>query len=129
MQSKVIEEETKLEELKTEAEFLQKQKESDLTAKLQLQIEIEKFAAKLKIYKDYNENLIEDFLDLPSCNDVDNNGYVHEYFNLHKKSESEIEVQNMKQIRLPILKLTTSQRLVIIHLLLCYVRGSSRKQD
>ena len=49
-----MEEETKLEELKIEAEFLQRQKEADLTAKqVQLQIEMEKSAAKLKIYKDY----------------------------------------------------------------------------
>ena len=99
MQSKVMEEETKLEELKIEAEFLQRQKEADLTAKqVQLQIEMEKSAAKLKIYKDYEEQ-IENLPDPPNCNDVSNDGYVREYVNLHRKSEPKVEVQNTKQIR------------------------------
>ena len=99
MQSKVMEEETKLEELKIEAEFLQRQKEADLTAKqVQLQIEMEKSAAKLKIYKDYEEQ-IENLPDPPNCNGVSNDGYVREYVNLHRKSQPKVEVQNTKQIR------------------------------
>ena len=63
---KALKEETKLEELRIEAEFLQKQKEADLAAQHeQKQLEIEKSAGKLKIYKEHEDNVIKDLPDPP----------------------------------------------------------------